>query len=51
MIYKYGPNRRIQNKREEIKFIIIISEGECTEPNYFKKFNEELRYSGSRHPQ
>lgn len=43
---KHSLQRRRAGSRKENKFIFIVSEGECTEPNYFKKINIELRYSG-----
>lgn len=41
-----GLQKRRKNTKKDVKFIIIVCEGECTEPIYFKKFNSELRYSG-----
>jgi hypothetical protein len=46
MARRIGEQKRKRNIRKESKMIIIISEGECTEPYYFVKFNSELRDSG-----
>lgn len=43
---KNNLQRPRAGKRIENRFIFIVSEGECTEPNYFKKINVELRFSG-----
>lgn len=43
---KHNLQRRRTGSRRENKFIFIVGEGECTEPNYFDKINLELRYSG-----
>ncbi|MDD4650714.1 MAG: RloB family protein [Methanothrix sp.] len=43
---RYGLKKRQRNTKKDVRFIIIICEGECTEPIYFKRFNSELRFSG-----
>ena len=48
MTRRIREQKRRRNIRKDAKLIIIISEGECTEPYYFIKFNGELRYSGVR---